>query len=320
MENDLSARHHHYLSQCYLRGFTSGNGKNSKFLVFDFKQRKHFQTTPRNVGGVRDFNRIDIEGFPQDFIEKMYSEFESVAAAALKKISGGAPFEGENKEAILNLIALLASRSPERRESWRQFHSHLAEQLMSLSLASKERWESQIRQMKEAGKEVNESISYESVKEFADSKEYSIEVAREHHIHMEMIAMETILPLLRNRGWHTIRTDPDKAPFITSDNPVSLMWTDPESIPLHMRNSPGYGLRNTQVYFPVSSAVAVIGEFEQENIESEGDEDLIANLNTIFMNYIYKQVYSPKVGFKFIGVHGEVVDGSHLIKWLYSKK
>lgn len=57
----MNARHHHYLSQCYLRGFSSGNGKKSNLTVFDFQNKKVFVTSSRNVGGLRDFNRIDIE-------------------------------------------------------------------------------------------------------------------------------------------------------------------------------------------------------------------------------------------------------------------
>ena len=81
----MTARHHHFLSQCYLRGFTKGNSKKSKLTVIDLLQNKHFETKPRNVGGLRDFNRIDVEGVDPIFLEKSLAEFEGEAARALKR-------------------------------------------------------------------------------------------------------------------------------------------------------------------------------------------------------------------------------------------
>src|SRR4051812_34396398 len=102
----MTARHHHYLSQCYLRGFTQGNLKKSKLTVIDFHKKNHFETTPRNVGGIRDFNRVDIVGVDQNVIESSLAEFEGNAASALRNINEGGSFSGDDRDLILNLIAL----------------------------------------------------------------------------------------------------------------------------------------------------------------------------------------------------------------------
>lgn len=316
----LAARNHHYLSQCYLRGFTSGNSKNSKLLVFDFKQNKHFETKPRNVGSLRDFNRIDIEGFDPNHVENEIAKFEDEAATALKRVDEGQPFEGSNKEVILNLVAMLASRSPERRETWRQFHETVAERMMDLTLESKERWENQIKQMKDSGKAVDETVSYEQMKKFVQSKNYTIEVRREHHLRMELVAIETILPLLMHRGWHTLRTNPETDPFVTTDNPVILLWTNPDDVPGYRKTSPGYGLKNTQVIFAVSSSVLIIGEFEQDDVTSYADKKLVANMNSIIMNYMKKQTYAPRLSFSFIDTDGHIKDGKEIIKFLSNRR
>ena len=54
----MTARHHHYLSQCYLKGFTKGGSKKSKLKVFDLRNKKIFETIPRNVGGIRSIVRV----------------------------------------------------------------------------------------------------------------------------------------------------------------------------------------------------------------------------------------------------------------------
>jgi len=135
----MTARHHHYLSQCYLKGFTKGGGKKSKLAVIDLREKKHFETIPRNVGGIRDFNRIDVEGVDQNLLESSLAEFEGMAAAALRRLDKGEKFDGDVKGLILNLIAMLAIRSPEMREHWRGFMAQIAERTMDLTLATKER-------------------------------------------------------------------------------------------------------------------------------------------------------------------------------------
>lgn len=119
------SRHHHYLSQCYLKGFTQGSAKNSKLTVIDLKNKKKFETIPRNVGGMRDFNRVEIEGVNPEIVEKKQANFESQAALALKKLEDTQDFTGETKDVILELIAMLSIKSPQMRE-------HLSKPLIQL--------------------------------------------------------------------------------------------------------------------------------------------------------------------------------------------
>ncbi len=310
----MTARHHHYLSQCYLKGFTNGESKKSKLTVFDLEERKHFETKPRNVGGLRDFNRIDVEGVDPNILEKSLSKFEGEAATALNKLRNGAKFEGEVKVLILNLLALLAVRSPQMREHLRKSQAQIAERIMDLTLASKEHWESQIRQMKESGVHVNDNLTYEDVKKFHESKEYTIEVAREHHIRMEFVGVEAILPVLDARKWLIVRASSESGPLITTDRPVSLTWKEPDKIPPFYRNSPGYGMKDTQVYFPLSQGAALIGEFDGHEGVIDGPKELIAALNSRILIFTHKQIYAPKMNFYFRGRGGEILEGRYLLK------
>lgn len=310
----MTARHHHYLSQFYLKGFTKGKAKKSKLVVIDLKQKKSFETIPRNVGGMKDFNRIDMEGVDQNFIEKELSEFESKAATALKKLEATKDFTGEIRDLTLNLIALVAVRSPQRREHMRKFEAKVLEQAMSLTLASKERWDAHIKQIQKENPEYVCDVTYEEVKEFFQSKEYKIEVAREHHIHMEMVQVNTILPLLGERNWYLAESTKETGPFITCDNPVSLSWTKPEDIPPIYRSSPGFGLKGTQVFFPVSQDLVLIGEFDQDGWVVEATEELVALCNSTVLNNVYNQIYTPKTKFKFYGKNGEIMEGNRILK------
>lgn len=312
----MTARHHHYLSQCYLKGFTKGKSKKSKLIVIDFKQKKKFETTPRNVGGIRDFNRVDIEGLDQNALEAALSEFEGQAATALKKLEADFDFSGDKKDLILYLIALIAVRSPERREHMRQFQAQVIDQVMGLTLESKERWESQVEKRKADKPEYESRVTYEEAKEFFDSKKYTIEVAREYHIHMEMVQLEAILPCLYERNWVLVKSTEKSGPFITTDNPVSLTWNEPDTIPPFYRNSPGFGMKSTQVYFPVSKDLALIGKFESEDKTIEASKDLVSVLNSTILLNLYKQVYAPKIGFHFYAKDGQIMDGHQILNKL----
>jgi len=280
----------------------------------DLQQRKHFETIPRNVGGLRDFNRIETPGVDPNALEHNLAEFEGSAAKALRQIEEGARLEGEVRNLILNLIALLACRSPERREYWRQFHAEIMESMMGLNLASKECWESQMRRMQEAGKEIDEAVTYEDVKHFYESKAYKIGVAREQQIRMEFVGVEAILPELHRRKWHIVRSSSMTGPFITSDNPVNLAWKEPEKIPLFYRNSPGFALKSTQLCFPLSRGAALIGEFDGPEGEIIGTRELVAALNPKTLWYTCKQLYAPKLNFLFMGKGGEIINGCNLLK------
>lgn len=309
----MSARNHHYLSQCYLRGFTKGGSKKSKITVIDFKGKKCFETIPRNVGGIRDFNRIEVDGVDPNAIENAFAKFEGEAASALRQIKEDLLFVGETKELILNLIALLAMRSPEMREQWRKVRAQSVERIMGLSLATKARWESQLRRMKESGKVVNENVTYDDVKKFHESKEYTIDVTREHHIHMELAGINAILPYLAGRNWLLIRSTDESGPFVTTDNPVNLDWKEPGKFPPPIRNSPGYGMKDTWVYFPVAMNLALVGEFDGPTGVIEATRDLVAMLNTKILMSAHKQLYAPMIGFYLLGKSGELLEGTQIL-------
>lgn len=310
----MTARIHHYLSQCYLKGFTDGGGKASKLTVFDVKQKKYFTTVPRNVGAIRDFNRINADGVDPDVLEHSLSSFETKAATALKKLRDGATFDGDTKVVILNLVALLAIRSPQMRERWRKFQAQIAERIMDLTLSSKEMWNSQTRKMREDGVRLNDDVTYEGVKQFFDSKKYTIEVAREHHIHMEFVGIDAILPTLLARKWLIVRAIERTGPFVTSDHPVSLTWNEPDKVPRLYRDSPGFGLKGTQVYFPLSSNIALVGEFDGHEGVIKGTKELVAGFNSQMLRFAHNQFYVPKLSFYFISKNQGILDGKYLLK------
>lgn len=306
-----TSRHHHYLSQCYLKGFTQGRAKKSKLTVLDLKSKKKFETTPRNVGGMRDFNRVGIDGVDPEIVEKIQSAFERQAAMALKDLEETSDFSGETKDVILELIGMLAIKSPEMRDHLAKPQVQIANHIMAMTFESKERWESQVAQIKQTtGKDISDGTTFEEMKDAFERGAFEVSVSKEHQIHMELLGMQRITELLHQRNWVLLKTGDGTGEFITTDNPVSLTWHNPESAPFV---SPGFGLPDTMVYFPVSKNLALVGEFDREDGVKAVNKHLVAILNSKIIANSYQRVLASKSNFNYIAKGGAMQLGNALV-------
>ncbi|MGV0087314.1 DUF4238 domain-containing protein (plasmid) [Rahnella aceris] len=305
------ARHHHYLSQCYLRGFTRGNAKKSRLTVIDLKNGSIFETIPRNVGGVRDFNRVEIEGVDPNYIESSLAELEGRAATALRELESGEEFIDERRAIVLELISILSVRTPEMRNHISQPFIHMAKIMMSMSFESKEIWESQIKQS--GGDSSNKNgtkIEYEQMKEIYDSGGIEISVTQEHLINTEFKMATVIYELLQNRNWALVKAKEIGDEFITSDNPVVLAWQ--VQMPAHI--SPGFGLQNTSVYFPVSKNIMLVGEYNHNLTNTIANPYLVAILNSTIINGSSSRIFASSSDFSYIGKGHIIRKGKYLTK------
>ena len=131
---------------------------------------------------------------------------------------------------MLNLMALFAVRNPRLRETARDFIDSTSRLMMSLVLATPERWESQVRQMKAAGVIDDEPrVSYEQVKRFHEKGEYDIEISTASHIAREFKTHDSVLKTMAARKWLLCIADLESGGFISSDHPVCLMHSDGET-------------------------------------------------------------------------------------------
>lgn len=304
------ARNHHYIPQCYLRGFANRNTGKHKLTVANLKGRRFFETTPRNVGSERDFNRIDVEGLKPDILESQWAIFESKISESIRHVDETGLFEGESKTVILNLAALMAVRHPSMRENMRKFEEIGAKRILDLILETKEEFESSRDQSKKINFDFEINPSYEELKSFHDNGEYTIEVSRERHIKNEFQMIETILPLLALRKWSVFRSN-QKGHFITSDKPLILIWRNIENIPLAMRNSPGFGTQDTEVIFPLSKNTAIVGTFDKPEISLEVELNVIANANTKTIQNAHRQLYCHQSKFPYYGPDMKLHNDSH---------
>ncbi|GAC1413231.1 MAG: hypothetical protein NVSMB6_15240 [Burkholderiaceae bacterium] len=318
MQNDDGgqARKHHYVPQCYLKGFARNRSKNARLFVVDALSRKSFVTRPANVAAERDFNRIEVDEVDPNVVEAGYADFESKLAPALVRMDEKANFEdAKDRALILEFAALLAVRNPARRENFRKFREDTTKSVMKLVTATKGRYDSHLTKATAAGFiDADSQMPYEEFKNFVDGDAYTVEVPTNEHVEQELKSLATVYDLLQRRNWVVLRAAPDSGGFITSDRPVSLRWNDPK-----LQQSfygPGFGLKDTIVHFPLSKFLALRGQFDGREGIVIAPTDVVAFTNSITIEHAIRQVYAENDQFKFLGAAGNQQRGGDLLPQL----
>lgn len=287
---------HHYIPQFYLRGFSNGVGRKAKVFVFDSSTNKSFETLVRNVGSKRHFNKVEYVNADTNAIEDSLSGLESDMAPFLLEVIESRSFPSHDHFSyVMNLLALLSVRNPRFRKQMADFHIDVIERMTSLNLASKARWDEITENMKRDGAIGGDDIiSYESMKKFHEEKDYDIEIDQTYLIDHEFKLIGPILEQLSRRSWCFISAQ-EGSQYISSDDPVTLIWTDSRPDQFY---GPGHGLIGTSLYFPISSHVTLLGTFEPILEKEEYNPAQVAALNTVMARQSRNQIYARDGSFR----------------------
>lgn len=308
------ARNHHWVPQCYLKGFAKSPSKKAQLHVIDTNSRQSFIANPRNVASARDFNRISAYGFTPTQIEEGYADFEGKLARALQRMWQDRQLgAGEDLNLLLNLVALLSVRNPRMRENVRGFHERVIKQMMHLTVATEQRYEATFgRAIKDDDIAPNSKVDYPAMKDFVDGEKYSITVSITGHVERELHLVDTVLPLLGQRQWFLMRAAPDSGGFVTCDHPFCLIWSEQRDRGFF--NSPGFGLKGTEVVFTVSHELAIIGTFEGSTGVRDITTEQVALVNGIMVAHSDRQIYSRDDKFSYALADGTVQRGADVLR------
>jgi hypothetical protein len=254
-----TARKHHYLPQAYLAAFTDTGTKYGKFYVIDIQSRTCFRTSPNNVAAERDFNRVDVEGEPPDVIEQVLSPFEDRAVQAIRNVIRTETFPTpEDYNYIINLLCLIAIRNPQFRKSFNRSQEVLYHLICDHLVSAKKIFDHHLKKAQEAGYVTQTDISFEDMKQFIEKRRYRIEIVPEVNLREEFHAFPKLLAIMGQRIWSLLVAPSTGPGFICSDHPVALTWKN------SLRRGPiGYGLKNTEAFFPLSPRTGLYGVYEK---------------------------------------------------------
>jgi hypothetical protein len=257
MDTKSVARRHHYVPQAYLAAFTSSGAKDGQFHVLDVETGRVFRTSPLNVGAERDFNRVDIEGYPPDAVEGALAPFEGQAVAAIRRVIERQEFpKDDDWNLILNLLGLIAVRNPRMRESFNRAREQALRRLSDLLVSDEKIWNSHIGMAQEAGEGIGETVSFERAKQFVEEGKYTIDFHPGGNLRREANAADELLPLLGQRAWSVLVAPKGGPEFICSDHPVTVAWKRGHSGPA------GFDLRETEVFMPLGRRFGFYGVYE----------------------------------------------------------
>jgi hypothetical protein len=304
----------HYIPQCYLRQWAQQYRKSHQLSVFDRKRKKSYKSNVKDVACQNYFNRINVDGMDHEALEKALSEFETKLAAALVRINEARTLDNDDDKAcLLTLIGLTALRSPAMREMIRKLHQDIGRLNIAGRLATKEIYEADVAQAKQQGALPEDyDVSYDEMKTTFESGKYKLTLDQNYQISLELMLLDHILPLLFRRGWVLVRAPEGSAGFITSDSPFYLTWSDPAKRKGDL--APGLAMDGTDVYFPISPTLAVVGAFNLRNATDDADQARVAMLNSAMVASATQQVYSRDHTFSYTrGSDDPVRTGNQLI-------
>jgi len=303
-------KQHHFIPQCYLRGFLSNNVKKQTITVIDLNQRKSFGSNIRNVGGKRYFNKAKIEGKDTCELESILSKVEDIIIKGLKQIEKDQNLSNEESNNIIfNLMAIIVARNPNTRLNLVNFQKQITQHFLKIMVSNKDTYENLKKRSK-----ITDDLPYDQMKEFIQSDRHRIEVPNECCIPLEFKSIDVILPLLSKRGWELAISSEKTGPFVTSDYPVVLNWKHPEKIPLFNRAHPGFGMPDTTVQFPISKHLALTGEFEFTDKVHFADINYVSDFNRKTIRFASPQVYAPDLNFYFKNDIGQMCFGADYFK------
>ncbi len=304
--NNTSWRHH-FISQFYLAGFSPSGSVDDILWVTDLHQHKQWQDKPKNVGYEKHFNRIEVPGYAPDYMEKVWSDvLEGPAAEVIRNISELHELpDGEDRNVLMNLVAVFGIRGPRFRENIRRADEHVHSIILDYLRSDKDLFES-IRDKMNAAREPSdeplEDLSFEDFKEFVGTHDLKLEVPTTRHVFDEIDLLDTIVPLVHARKW-TLMIAPDECEFITCDRPVALNWLPPYPRVYH---SPGFGTENSELTFPLAKELALYGVFDGTNSVKNVDEETVNAINDRTVAFSTRFLYSASDEFSFSDASGRL--------------
>ncbi len=290
----------HYVPRFYLRGFT---GEKGKLFAVDRPTGHSFRPPPEGVAAQNFFNRIEVEGMDPNELEKALAEFEGEMAPALERIKAEKSLAKEEDRAhLMNLMAALALRNPSTREAFSQIHDQLARLHFAAQFGTQAAVDDAI-----AGGMLPKGMTVAELQMgLADE---SFPMPKPLIMAFEIDMHDPVTEKLWHRKWQLVAAKKGTGGFVTTDDPVCLRWTDGKD---HGGLSPGFGLKETEVIFPISPTLCLRGSFEGEENVVEADSDTVGTMNSLIISNARNQVYANDHTFKFKNQTGELRSGATL--------
>lgn len=249
-----------------------------------------WQSKPDQTGFERDYYRVDIAEVDPNAVETSLGQIEGQIAPIIQKtIHRHELPKGEDLQALIEFVALLALRTPLVRQLFERNMEHLYRGMLKFVLSQRERYDQIAEELRLKGEEPPSGITYEELRELAnDEGAYEIEIPRTRSVQMLLKMWPALVPGFRARHWSLLFTRPDEAHFICSDMPVAITPTSPDFRPHFL----GFGLPGTELTVPLSRSTVLVGSYERPAITAEVDLETVRHINQRTLSFTERFFYS----------------------------
>jgi hypothetical protein len=308
---DKPKKKHHFVPKSHLAGFTKKESVDSILWVFDQETGEQRESKPNSEGFEKYLYKVELPDVPHDALEDTFMHVEAKTAPIIKNVRSTLEMPtGNDFIWLMNYVALQFARTPSRIEAVSKPMEKIAKTVMQMSVSTREWYEKMIQDLKKAGREISDDLSYEEIQDFVMNEDrYVVTVDNNTKLNNMLTVIDAIIPTLINRQWSVLCCPPTVGDFICSDNPVSLHWTNGQ-----LRNgifdSPGHGLPNTEVSIPLSSRVMLIGRFNNHQPSSGivPNKRMLAALNSFTGMYSSRFIFTRKKDFYWLSNENKIAN------------
>ncbi len=304
-------RRHHIVPASYLRRFAV-TGNPNQICVYDKDRGASYKTSVNNAAVVRDYYKVDTDGTVDPYtLEKGLSVLEGSAIPVIKKITRGEEVSNEERAYVAEFISVQHLRGQNMLKFVADTTALINAKMLDVTLASKDRWEQQTKQMQEKGYLLEDDISYEDLKKFHENREYEVSFNHQWLLGQSLTQthIEPYTQIFFDMHWTVLEAAPGHF-FYTSDTP--LIYSSPEMHPIY--GDGGLMHKNIEVTFPLSKKYMLLASWQGFSERHMVKDTLCKKMNANTAKQAYQYVYGPKNDPVIMGIAVNSKKGSRRLK------
>jgi len=309
--------YHHYVSAFHLSEFTEGRDRTSQIHVHDLETQRRYVAPVNRAGGEGAYNKVDVEGFDPEEVERWFTRIESAAAPVLRGVIDSLRLPaGADLNSLIEYFALLAVNNPSRRQAANDAEERVLNLLAQMMVERPDRFATDQAQFLGDGVPLLGNATIEEVREMMAGGSLTYRMTSSDHLRGISTHLNDMSFLLKERVWQLLIVPPGLPDLICGDHPVVLMWTSERAQELYVPGQrlmpPGYADSQTELTVPLGRRVGMVGTVGGASRRMVASEDIVGEANRRQVRYATRFVYSPGPSFLFTGPGRRLYDSSSL--------
>lgn len=309
----MTTRKHHFVSQFYLRNFSTGVDEKAGLHAFERDTGRIFPIKVKDAAAKRDFNRLDIEGVDQNQLESKLNEIETDCAPQFKKIIKDKSFDFHSRDALTTFVALMFLNGQQTRGILEDFLEGKGQLQVDLWLNQKNLHEKLGVTLEEA-EQVRKAYQHGGIK---------VNPNQNYIIKLQFSNLMMIRNIVEKRKWAFLSASKGNQ-FITCDNPICLEYLESAfKKPDDFLPAPSIFAPEAVLLFPISSKLLLIGSLESKfkeggNMQASYDE--VAVLNSLIARNSIRHFFARDTDFSIKSNEGKIIEAKKLEEYLKNQE